>query len=62
MRKPDQATLRRGLMLVGLYVLSVAVALSLSAALIAVTGGAAADDGVGAPMLGSSMSAMRLCF
>ena len=39
MRKPDQATLRRGLMLVGLYVVSVAVALSLSAALIAVTGG-----------------------
>lgn len=39
MRKPDRATLRRGLMLVGLYVVSVAVALSLSAALIAVTGG-----------------------
>ncbi|MEQ1701627.1 MAG: ABC transporter permease [Ilumatobacteraceae bacterium] len=39
MRKPDKATLRRGLTLVGLYVLSIVVALSLSAALIAVTGG-----------------------
>lgn len=39
MRTPDAATVRRGLMLVGLYTVSIAVALSLSAGLIAITGG-----------------------
>lgn len=39
MRTPDTATVRRGLMLVGLYTVSIAVALSLSAGLIAITGG-----------------------
>ena len=39
MRTPDAATVRRGLMLVGLYAVSIAVALSLSAGLIAITGG-----------------------
>ena len=39
MRTPDAATIRRGLKLTGMYVVSIAVALSLSAGLIAITGG-----------------------
>jgi simple sugar transport system permease protein len=39
MPRPDRAALRRGLLLVGLYVVAVALALVLSAVLIAVTGG-----------------------
>ena len=39
MRTPDAATIRRGLKLTAMYVASIAVALSLSAALIAITGG-----------------------
>ena len=39
MRTPDAATIRRGLKLTGMYMVSIAVALSLSAGLIAITGG-----------------------
>ncbi len=39
MTRPDSGQMRRGLVLVGLYVLSVAVALTLAAILIAITGG-----------------------
>ena len=39
MRTPDAATIRRGVKLTGMYVVSIAVALSLSAGLIAITGG-----------------------
>ena len=39
MRTPDAATIRRGVKLTGMYVVSIAVALSLSAGLILITGG-----------------------
>lgn len=39
MRTPDAATIRRGVKLTGMYAVSIAVALSLSAGLIAITGG-----------------------
>lgn len=39
MRAPDAAVIRRGLKVTGMYVVSIAVALSLSAGLIAITGG-----------------------